>query len=250
MYGNLKPEGKVKSIALNYSFSPFAPKHAIKRHTNDLYKNILQNTSEKQKNFESSPLMNTETEDPNHINSFPNLPTLKTVSTTSRKEFISIVDFSAVTLRRKSMKPEITLKSKIKPAHFSKIFTIKPKRTSNLKEFIVKTKPIIQKKIDYPINSDETMKNYRYSLKSQDLNAKYLQKFEEKSVSPKNMKNLTPVDELIEKTQTKKESLRPAFLPYIKKKTSKNDVEQFQNPNIKETIFNLGNAEEIDLRGW
>lgn len=251
MFGSLKPESTVKSISLNYSFSPFAPKHVIKRQTNDLYKNILQNTSERQKNFESSPSMNTETEDPNHLYSFPNLPTLKTISTTSRKEFISIVDFSAVTLRRKSMKPEIALKSRMKPAHFSKILTIKPKRGPNLKEFIVKTKPILQKKFDIPINSDETMKNYRYSLKSQDLNPKYSQKLEEKSASPnKNIRNLNPVTESNEKNQTKKDSLRPVFLPYIKKKASKNDVEHSQNPNAKEIIFHLGKPEEIDLRGW
>lgn len=250
MYGKLSPDSMAKNISVHYCFSPFAPKHIIRRVGTELYKAFPSETSDKKKTLETSPSINTDPDESNYINLFPNLPIIKSSSKTTRKEFVSIVDFSTITSRNLSNKPEISLKSRIKPNHFSKIVKGKSKEFINLKEFIVKTKPILQKKIEIPVNSEETMKNSRNSVKSYDFNMKDVKNDGNVPRSPgKSVRTLTPVIEMLENLP-KKEPLRKIYLPGIQRKKKQTISEHLRSVSVKDTVLQGGKNDDIDLRGW
>ncbi|OMJ65717.1 hypothetical protein SteCoe_37734 [Stentor coeruleus] len=244
MYGKLSPDSTAKNISIHYCFSPFAPKNIIRRVGTELYKPLPSKT------FDTSPSINTDPDESNYINSFPNLPIIKSSSKTTRKEFISIVDFSTITSRNLSNKPEISLKSRIKPNHFSKIVKGKSKKFINLKEFIVKPKPIVKKKIEIPVNSEETMKNSRKSVKSYDFVDKDIKKDSNILRSPgKSVRTLTPVVEILENLP-RKEPLRKIYLPRIQKKIQQANSEHLRSVSVKDTVFQVMKNDDIDLRGW
>lgn len=250
MYGNVKPENMAKNISINYGFAPFAPKYVIGKSGNDYYNGLLQIAAEHHKNFESHPSVATEGDDPNYLKSSPHLPILSCVSANSKRDFLSILDFSAITEQLKSSKPEIVFKGKLKPSHFSKLVTLQKRKHENFKEFIIKTKPLLQKKLEYPVNSEETMKICRNSLKCQDTDTNLSNELKCKSTSPiKKLRTFTPVAKHYVNFK-KKKSLLPIHLPRIKKKIPQTKLEHFRCISAKDTIAPVTIPEDIDLTGW
>ncbi|OMJ71336.1 hypothetical protein SteCoe_30488 [Stentor coeruleus] len=250
MYGNVKPENMAKNISINYCFAPFAPKYVIGKSGHDYYNGLLQIAAEHHKNFEFHPSVATEVDDSNYLKSSPHLPILSSASVTSKKEFLSILDFSSITEQLKSSKPEIVFKGKLKPSHFSKLVTLQKRNHEKFKEFIIKTKPLVQKKLEYPVNSEETMKVCRNSLKHQDTDTNSSNKLKCKSSSPcKKLRTFTPIAKHYENFK-KKKSLMPIHLPRIKKKSPQPKLEHFRCISAKDTITPVTIPEDIDLTGW